>query len=190
MADSANKVEAGGTRSLDRRPEVEVRLALEVRSRRLGFAVLRGSHLLDWGVREYGADGESAGIAVRRVCSLVSSYTPYVVIARRSRRVSHPSSKNAAMVLQKIRAELKRMSVGFAVLERRDVRQFFSGLGCKTKYEVACWLAERFAELKWRLPRRRRPWDREDYAVPIFDAIATAVAFSAGPLLPGDEQAR
>ena len=88
------------------------------------------------------------------------------------------------MVLQKMRAELKRMSVRFAVLERRDVRQFFVELGCKTKYDVACWSAERFEELKWRLPRRRKPWDREDYAVPIFDAVAAAITFANPPLFP------
>ena len=159
--------------------EAQVQLALEVRSGRFGFAVLQGtSHLLDWGVREYEAGTEGAQAAISKLSALVMLYAPSVVITRRTRRVAHRSSKNAAQTLRRIEVESKRRALRLIVLDRRAVRKCFTGFGCKTKYEVACWLVEKFEELKWRLPRRRKPWDREEYVVPVFDALATVVAFS------------
>jgi hypothetical protein len=184
MADPANKVEANGTSALDRQPDFELHLALEVRSRKFGFAVLHGSRLVDWGIREYAAGGAGAKVALNRVLTLVSLYTPLVVIARRTRRASGDSSKNARLVLHNIKTGLARRSVRFTILDRRDLRRFFAELGCKTKHGTASWLAERFDELKWRLPRRRKAWDREEYIVPVLDAMATAVAYSGTLMAP------
>ena len=42
-------------------------------------------------------------------------------------------------------------------------------------------LAEWFEDLAWKPPLRRKPWQHEPHNTVIFDALATAVVFLAGP---------
>ncbi|HEV2199743.1 MAG TPA: hypothetical protein VGR73_07970 [Bryobacteraceae bacterium] len=157
-------------------------MALEIRSRRVGFAVLQGANLLDWGQRGFPPGISGTETAIERISFLLDLYAPAVVIARRTRHVRDESSEVAARIFRKIRGELKRRSVRFVVLARRDVREFFSGQGCRSKQEIAAVIADRFDQLKSRLPRRRRAWERERHVMAVFDAIATAVVFNAGPI--------
>jgi hypothetical protein len=102
-----------------------------------------------------------------------------MVIARRTRGANHESSKSAAQVLRRIGDDLKRRSMRFVVLARRDVRKFFSEQGCKNKHERAMAVAEIFCQLKPRVPRLRKAWDPESPITTVFDAVATAVVFEA-----------
>src|SRR5579863_10348179 len=81
-------------------------VALEVRSQRCAFAVLKGSTPLDWGVRNvrHGAPRRRAGI--RRLMSLLQLYAPSVVIVRRTRQATDESSKHAAQMFGKLRKEI------------------------------------------------------------------------------------
>jgi hypothetical protein len=160
----------------------ERQLALEVRSRRLAYAVFQGSSLLDWGARRYAAGATKADGAIEKVRLLLNVYASPVVVVRETRHAK--SSKMAARVLRKIRTDLQRQSVRMVVVGQHDVRRFFAQYGCHTKHDVASLLARRFPELIWRLPRPRRPWDPEAHAVVIFDAIGTAITFNGVPLFP------
>ena len=153
-------------------------MALEVRSGRFGFALLQDSTLLDWGVRRYPADSVGTAVALRRVRTLLDRYSPSLVITRQTCPLSLKSSQSSGAVIQAIRTELKNHSIKFEVSTRKRIKRFFATHGCNAKHEIASLLAERFAPLKWALPRRRRPWDSEAYATAIFDAVAIAVAFT------------
>jgi hypothetical protein len=153
-------------------------LAVEIRSRKFGFAVLQGTDLLDWGVRGFPAGAQGLEAAIGRLVFLLRLYAPSTVTARRTRRVRDESSKRASRVLRRIRTELKRRSVPFIVIARHDVRKFFAGHGCRTKQQVAAVIADSFGQLKLRLPRLRKPWEPERNIVVVFDALATAVAFN------------
>jgi hypothetical protein len=163
----------------------ERHLALEVRSRKLGFAVFQGSDLLDWGARRYAAGAVGAAGAFEKLRSLLKLYAPHIVIARQTRRVHDESSEIAARRLYKIRMELRSRSIRLVVVNRRDVRRFFAQYGCRAKHDIASLIANRFPELKWRLPRRRKPWDSEAHAAAVFDAIGTAIAFIRVPPFAG-----
>jgi len=156
---------------------VERQLALEIRSWKFGYAVLEGENLLDWGVRWF-PPGESK-IAIRRLTVLLKVHTPSVVVTRSTRRVNHGSSESAAHVLRTIRDELKRRSIRFVALARRDARTFFAQRGCRNKHEVALAVANRFGQLKPRVPKLRKAWDPESAIAAVFDAIATTMAFAA-----------
>lgn len=156
----------------------ERQLALEIRSRKFGFTLLEGKELLDWGVRSFPSGKLGGDAAIKGLSLLLKLYAPSVVIARRTRRVKNESSKQASSILRKIQIELTRRSVRFEVLERRDIMQFYAEHGCRTKQEIAALLAENFRYLKLRVPRRRKAWEPERYILAIFDAFATAVAFS------------
>lgn len=155
------------------------RLALEIRSRKFAFAVLQGTDLLDWGTRRFPPGVPGIGAAIARLGFLLKLYSPSVVVARRTRRVKDKSSEHAAHVLRGIRGNLKRDGILFVALARRDVRKLFAQFGCHTKQEIAAAVAERFGELKSRVPRARKPWNPERNIVAVFDALATAVAFEA-----------
>ena len=157
----------------------ERELALEIRSRRIGFAVLEGADLLDWGQRGFPPGVCGTEIAIEGLASLLKLYGPAVVITRRTRQVRGESSAVAARIFRKIRGELKRRSVRFVVVARRDVRQFFSRQGCHTKQETAAVIADRFGQLKSRLPNRRKAWERERHVMAVFDSLATAITFEA-----------
>jgi hypothetical protein len=155
-------------------------LSLEIRSSKIGFAVIEeGADLIDWGVRVFPCDATGADKAIRILAFLLQIYAPTIVTARRARRVKHPSSEKAAYLFRKTQTELKRRSVRFIGVDRRDVSRFFRGQDCSAKHEIEAYVAEKFAEVKQKLPGRRRLWDKEPYVVPAFDALATALAFSA-----------
>jgi hypothetical protein len=156
------------------KPKVERRLSLEIRSWKFGYAVFEGTKLLDWGVCRFPAGGIAA--AVRKLAFLLKTYAPSLVITRSTRSTQHRSSKSATGLIREIRRELDRRSVGFVVATRRDVREFFDLRGYRTKIEIAAAVADRFGELKSRLPRSRKPWDPERNIVAVFDAVATAIA--------------
>jgi hypothetical protein len=67
--------------------------------------------------------------------------------------------------------------VKLIILNRGTIKQHFCRLGCWEKFAVARSLASRFPELEWRMPKRRKAWDREDHIASVFDALATVVAF-------------
>ncbi|HEV8414594.1 MAG TPA: hypothetical protein VGQ49_13445 [Bryobacteraceae bacterium] len=188
MVDGAKEPLAENATSRSVNDDSERRLALEVRSRRLAFAVLQGSDLLDWGVRSYSTGAVGATGAIEKLHFLLNLYGPSVVVVRGTRGVKDESSQSVARVLRKIGTKLKRQSVRLIVVDRRDVQQFFAQYGCHAKHDIALLLASRFPQLKWRLPRARRPWDPEAYSVAIFDAVGTAVAFNGAPLV--SEEAR
>ena len=153
-------------------------LALEVRSQRWAFVVFQGSTLLDLGVRNVPQRPSEKRAGIRRLVFLLQLYVPSVVVVRRTRRTREESSKRAAQTFVRIREEIERRSIPFISLDRTHVRNVFASLGCRTKHEIAATVAERFPELRPRLPRPRKPWDKERKRVAIFDAIATAIAFN------------
>ena len=160
---------AGGTKTLGM-SEV-CTLALEIRSQRFGFAVVEGGQLLDWGVREHG--GQPL-VASQKVASLVDLYGPAAVVIRKRERHRHPSD-----VFPAIRSALRLRAVILRLVSAKKVRAHFAELGGTTKFEIAKSIAQRFPELAWSVPPKRKPWQSESYHAAIFDAAATASAFLA-----------
>ncbi len=144
--------------------------------------MLQGGNLADWGARAFPPGTAGLKVAIQKLNLLLRIYRPSVVVARHTRRVKHKSSEVAARILRKIRNELERRSVPFAVLTRRDVRDAFARQGCHTKHAIAVKTTDSFGQLKPRLPRRRKAWEPERQIMSVFDAIATAIAFDTGSL--------
>jgi hypothetical protein len=158
----------------------ERELALEIRPRRFAFGMLEGGALVDWGGRAFPPGAAGLKVAIHKLSVLLKIHAPSVVIARRPRQVKHRSSERAALVFANIQQELERRSLPFAVLTREDVHDAFERQGYRTKHEIAATIADRFDQLKPKLPRRRKAWDPERQIMSVFDAIATAIAFNSG----------
>lgn len=154
-------------------------LALEVRPQRLGFVVLQGvTRPLDWGLRLYCRKkglAPSAGCA--KVATLLDLYAPAAVVIRRRSGGPAPHRETARATVSRVAAELRRRSVACQFVTTKEVRRFFFRYGGTTKHEIASILAEWYEDLAWKLPLKRRPWNRERYSTLIFDAVATAVTF-------------
>ena len=110
-------------------------MALEIRSRRFGYAVFQGADLLDWGVRSYPAGVSGGESAVRSLAFLLKLYAPSVDCAADA-TAKDVSSEQASRISKKIGAKLKRSFIPFALLQRRTVFEHFAGSGCHNKHEI------------------------------------------------------
>jgi hypothetical protein len=150
----------------------------------MGFAVFEGLRLLDWGVCTYGRRGMNRRVMVsRKLSPLLDLHAPVLVVLRK-KKVSLVIGKALAPVMQILRKEGVRRSIGLRFLTAEMVERFFVARGCKTKHQVASALAKQYPELAWRLPAKRKPWETEKHNMTIFDAAALGVCF-AGTALEG-----
>jgi hypothetical protein len=149
-------------------------LAVHTRARRFGYAVLETSgRLLDSGVTRF-ASPETAAV---RMAVLCKAFRPSVVVFRKEsarRGRSYPSANAARRAL---RNEGLRRSIQTVVVAERTLRKFFGQKGKNGKYTVALLLVNRFPELAWKLPPRRKAWQPEPWSLSLFDALALGVAY-------------
>jgi hypothetical protein len=157
-------------------------IALEIRASKFGFAVLEGpGKLLDWGVRSFTERGEHLESAVAdRISTLLAFYEPVTVVARDRQLHDAIQQRRILTILATVKQATKRNSAQFRILRAVQVRKRFARDGRITKHEVARILTERFEELAFRLPSRRKAYQSEAQAMLVFDALATGVAFLGG----------
>jgi hypothetical protein len=154
-------------------------IALEIRASKFGFAVLEGpGKLLDWGVRSFAERGEDLEPAVAdRISTLLTFYAPVTVVARDRQHHEAIQQKRILTIFATAKQATRKNSARFRILSAAHVRKRFAPDGRITKHEVARILTERFEELSFRLPSRRKAYQSEAPAMLIFDALATGVAF-------------
>jgi hypothetical protein len=151
-------------------------LALDVRPRSFGYAVFEGpEQLFDFGVRSF-RKGVNAVKVPRgmKLEWLKEDYLPSVIVLQ----APGPRSKRRKFVAM-VEAKAKRLGIAVRLLSDSAIQKAFGGEGELTKYEIACALAERFPELRWSLPPKRKSWQSEDYRMSMFDAAALGVAYFA-----------
>ncbi len=159
-------------------------LALEVRAGKIGFAAFEGPELIDCGTHRYARHGDGARSTVAKFAALLDFVTPAVVVTRRPRRSAHESSNRARSRWRTLASALQRRAIPLIVVPRKRAKSCFAERGCRSKSDIATWLVARFPSLAWRLPPKRKTWQREAHAVVIFDAVATAVASGLIPTRP------
>lgn len=151
-------------------------LALEVRYRRFGFAVLeeKPMRLLDSGTRTF----YSAGRISQRLAPIISIFDPCAIVVKlpTHKQSSHLSGVTAN--LRAIGAEAKRLSIRMESVTVQEVRCAFQEIDA-TKDTIAAKITQIFPELHWKLPPRRKPWMSEGHNMVIFDAAATGVTYLA-----------
>jgi hypothetical protein len=151
-------------------------LVLDLRADRIGYAVFEASNrLLDYGASRF----DSPGTAKARVSFLLRIFHPSVAVLRRVRSRSTRQNARWTCGLRIIRAELKRFAVPVKSVTERSLKQFFKEFGCRNKFEVAALLAQRYPELTWKLPRKRKAYEPEPWTMTYFDAISLGVVYIA-----------
>jgi hypothetical protein len=158
-------------------------LALDVRSRKVGFVVFEGpDKLLDWGVTSYAPQyGPLAVTVSKRIASLLGFHQPSVMVLRLPSNRLVRKNGRIKIVLRTLRKEARRRSVLLKFLRREKVKKFFMADGLTTKHQIASLLVERFPDLAWKLPPKRKPWQSEAYGMTIFDGAAAGVAHFGRP---------
>ena len=147
-------------------------LALEIRARRVGFAVLEGSHhLLDWGTKRWKADGNAVKYLAARIDPLLFHYSPSVVVLK---DIGSKSRAKRKATIADARRNLLKRAISVSMVKPAEVRLAFIQSGGRNKFQIASAVAQMFPELKWRLPAKRRPWQAEPYNSAMFDAVALA----------------
>jgi Holliday junction resolvasome RuvABC endonuclease subunit len=160
-------------------------LGLDPGTRYLGFALIRGKELLEFGVKEL-KNGERPydviGQARRVVLRLIALHAPSVVAIEAPYLLPTPRAAVLSTLTQEIHERAKETGAAVLELKPEEVRQRLTGNAKATKYEVAQWLArERFPELATLVPQKPKIpalWltSRERYWLHMFDALALAAA--------------
>lgn len=160
-------------------PREERILAITIRSQRLGFAVAEGSvELLHWGMIYYEKNEKArVAAAAKRIEALFARFVPSVVAIERSAREKALNPPGPRSIYQKMRKEAAHRAISVCLLSRINVREGFRDLGVRSKDDIAALLARMFPELQSKLPPKRKIWKREHFSMPLFDAVALAVAY-------------
>lgn len=114
-----------------------------------------------------------------RIDPLLDFYGPSVVAIRKPRIHSLEIARRVDDAIKSIRIEAKRRSAEVHVVSAETVKDFFTQSGLTSKDKIASALAERFEEIAWKLPKRRKVYQSERHNMLIFDALAIGVAFFA-----------
>lgn len=150
-------------------------LALDLRPRSFGFVVFEGpACLLDWGVRSLCNLSGGRVNASERFIPLLHEFQPSIVLINSKLWKRKGTSAQLGSILGAIRLE-GRDRIGVRLITPRQVRELFPE--SHNKDNLAARVANHFPDLAWKLPPRRRLWQREHYRMSIFDAAALALAY-------------
>jgi hypothetical protein len=147
-------------------------LAVDIRSRRIGYALFEmPERLLDSGITRFA----TAEIAAVRIANLCEMFRPSVIVLRKEAARHGRSYSNSKTVRRALRNEAVHRLIPIIALRQAAVQNWFHQHGNNGKYAIASFLANRFPELWWKLPPRRSPWQPEPWSLCLFDAVALGV---------------
>jgi hypothetical protein len=149
-------------------------LAVEIRTARLGYAVLETSKYL----QDFGAAWLDSPMAARsRMSRLLRFYRPSVLVLRGGSARYPRNMRKRRAVARIARDEARKLAVPNARVSELEFSSFFKQYSCHDKYDVAAVLVGCFPELAWRLPSRPKFYDPEPRAMLYFDSIALGITY-------------
>lgn len=132
--------------------------------------------ILDWGI-SHEIDERSS--LERRLTSLQSLFTPSIILARATDKPTQLSRPTFHSTLHTLNAFAKSVLVTVLLIEESSIRGFFSKETRINKHDIALMVADRFPELSWRLPPKRKSWQSEPTRQSIFDAASLGIYYFA-----------
>jgi hypothetical protein len=115
----------------------------------------------------------------KKLASLLAELAPSVVVAKDLSKRRGIAGRKLRAVTEVVRREATKRAIPVRFANARALEAAFGTENRLTKHGIASTLAQRFPELVWRLPPKRKPWQSEDYRTSIFDAAALGVAYFA-----------
>jgi hypothetical protein len=140
-------------------------LGIAVATGKIGYALLEGERLADWGLsREASRSPKRAAAKVRGWIELLK---PEAVVTERLIKKSRKRGKTIAL-LAAIAKTARKASAVHATVPRVRLH--------KNKYEEAAMLVKRYPELRSRLPEKPPIWLPEPPNMIIFEALTLALS--------------
>lgn len=146
-------------------------LMLDIRAQRYGFAAFDASRrLLGWGYRRNACAGKMTVEKHLTILQLRFGFGQ-ILVRRRTDVRSQQQQRDVVDAVVRFGSSAK---VPITLIDAHQIRSFFNG---RSKYEIAKLVAERFPEIAWKLPRKRKVWQPESERQSIFDAMSVGMYF-------------
>ena len=153
-------------------------LCLDLRASRFGYVVCAGPRdLLDWGTRTYGKATRFP--LIKRLAAIQTLFAPSIILVRLTAEGLRTRRSVVGPAIKAVRTFAKRQSGAVRLIDDQKLHDFFSSEMKVNKYDIARIVADRFPELSWRLPPKRRPWESEPSRQSIFDAARMGIFYFA-----------
>jgi len=138
-------------------------MAIDLRRSRFGYAVLDGSNtVLEWGSGEIWADGKKRGdFKNTRLRSALRVSSPATVVVRKSQYRGSLDSPLKDRLLQQIKRDADGYSIPVVMISQAEIRRAFHLPKRASKYKIASVIAQRFPEVRLKLPVERKAWEPE-----------------------------
>lgn len=140
-------------------------LGIAAATGKIGYALLEGEHVADWGLLRKAS--RSPNRAAAKVRTWIELLKPEAVISEQLTKKSRKRGKTIAL-LAAITKAARKASVVHATVPRVRLH--------KNKYEEAATLVKRYPELRSRLPEKPPIWLPEPPNLIIFEALALALS--------------
>jgi len=155
-------------------------LAIQPKARQIGYAVFEGPELIDWGTKTLALVAIPEGmnvVALPLFRELVNQHEPDVIVLPQPTKTSG-TFRNEFMLA--IRYELSNNKPALVSFTRSQIQACFKVFlqsERSSKDRIMQLLVTWFPELEASLPQPRKPWESQDYWVPMFDAVTMAVTW-------------
>ena len=168
-------------------------LGIDPGTRFIGFAVLRGKTLVDYGVhmlRNGRRPYDLLGQARRHVLASIRDHQPEVVAIEEPLLIPSRRAALVSVIAQELHERARELGVRVVEIPPRTVRETIVGNPRATKIEAAEALVRSgFRELAALVPKRPARaalglGDRDRYWLHAFDALALAVVVSSAAKVP------
>jgi hypothetical protein len=156
-------------------------LSLDLTSGRLGFAYFEGMDLIDWGIKgtPKGSHSEQRSIeTLESIQDLIKNFEPDVLLMPEiSKRRSEVSKKALIKAARIVASSIPLDVIAYSWTEVRKIFRVWTEPNRPTKQRIMGVVSDLFPELRPIRPKPRRMWEPQDYWLPMFDAVARAVAW-------------
>ena len=152
-------------------------LAIASVSRGFGFVVLdRGGRATDWGVKDM-RRGDDASLLARAM-EVIDAHCPDLLVIE-DWSDFHPQAKRRSDLLQQLYRYAHRRKIPVLRFRRSQVRQCLGKFGVTNNRDLVRAVADFIPDLRPLMPRPRKPWQSEPYAMGIFRAASLAMSYAA-----------
>jgi len=157
-------------------------LGIDPGTRHIGFAVLKGRQLLDYGVhtlRNGRRPYDLLGQARAHVLASIRDHAPQIVAIEEPLLLPTKRAALVSAIAQELFERAKELGIRVVEISPRRVREIIVGNSGATKTEVAEALVSQFSDLKSLLPKRPARAvlgiaEKDRYWLHMFDALALA----------------
>lgn len=130
--------------------------------------------LYDWGLHH--AKRRKNTSCMARLEKLLVRLNPEAIILEAFEGEGAKRSKRVMDLCKMVVALAMEQRIEVAIYPKKEIRNWFGGVGARTRQDVAETLVRSFEELRPRLPNARMTWDPPDRRMAIFDAAAAVQA--------------